>query len=168
MISERYFRRQAVEINEVWSYGFLFDQTLDGRTLKVLMVVDEYTGECLVMRAGGSMKAADVFEALANAARERGMPRHLRCDDVLAVIARKVKDWLQEVEAVTLHVEPGDPTENAPSDSFNGWLRDQLGGGPLFGSLEEAVVLLERWRRAHNEERRAVRWATAPRQCSFV
>ena len=146
MISERYFRRRAMKVNEVWRYGFLFDQTLDGRTLKVLTVVDEYTGECLVMRAGGSMKARDVFEALAMAARERGMPRHLRCDDVPAFIARKVKDWLQGVEAVTLHVERGDPTENARSGSFNGWLRDKLLGGPLFGSLEKAVVLLERAR----------------------
>ena len=80
MISERCFRRRAAKVNEVWSYGLLFDQTLDGRTLKVLLVVDDYTGECLVMRAGGSMKAADVVEALAKAARERGMPRRLRCD----------------------------------------------------------------------------------------
>jgi hypothetical protein len=99
------------------------------------------------------MKAADVVQALAEAARERGgMPRRLLGgSDVLAFITRKVKDWLREVEAVTLHVEEGDPMENVPSDSFNGWLRDRLLGGLLVGGLDEAVVLLEQWRRAHNE-----------------
>jgi transposase InsO family protein len=67
-------RRRAVRMNEVWSYDFIFDQTADGRPLKILPIVDEFTRECLVMLVGRSLAAKDVIRALAKAAAERGMP----------------------------------------------------------------------------------------------
>ena len=87
-------RRRAVKINEVWSYDFVFDQTADGRPLKILPVVDEYTRECLVMLVGRSLTARDVIGALAQAARERGMPEHLRSDNGPEFIATAVRRWL--------------------------------------------------------------------------
>jgi transposase InsO family protein len=146
-------RRRAVKMNEVWSYDFVFDQTADGRALKILPIVDEFTRECLVMVVGRSLGAADVVKALAKAARERGMPEHLRSDNGTEFIANQVKQWLQEVGTQTLYIEPGSPWENAYSESFNSRLRDELLNGELFSSLKEAEVLLEQHRRAYNEER---------------
>lgn len=146
-------RRRAVRSNEVWSYDFLFDQTADGRTLKILPVVDEFTRECVVMVAGRSLAAKDVVAALARAAKERGMPGHLRSDNGPEFIAEKVKGWLAATGTETLYIEPGSPWENAYSESFNSRLRDELLNGELFSSLKEAEVLLEQWRRAYNEER---------------
>lgn len=146
-------RRRAVRMNEVWSYDFLFDQTADGRTLKILPIVDEFTRECLAMLVGRSLAARDVIGALAKAARQRGMPEHLRSDNGPEFIADAVKRWLAQEGTKTLYIEPGSPWENAYSESFNSRLRDELLNGELFSSLKEAAVLLEQHRRAYNEER---------------
>jgi len=146
-------RRRAAKMNEVWSYDFIFDQTADGRPLKILPIVDEFTRECLVMLVGRSLGASDVIGALAKAASQRGMPEHLRSDNGPEFIANEVKRWLQEVRTQTLYIEPGSPWENAYSEPFNSRLRDELLNGELFSSLKEAQVLLEMHRRAYNEER---------------
>lgn len=146
-------RRRAVRRNEVWSYDFLFDQTADGRTLKILPIVGEFTRECVVMVVGRSLAARDAVKALAKAASQRGMPEHLRSDNGPEFIADAVKRWLREEGTATLYIEPGSPWENAYSESFNSRLRDELLNGELFSSLKEAQVLLEQHRRAYNEER---------------
>jgi transposase InsO family protein len=146
-------RRRAAKVNEVWSYDFLFDQTADGRPLKILPIVDEYTRECLVIRVGRRLGARDVIEALGQAARGRGMPEHLRSDNGPEFIATAVRRWLAGVGTRTLYIEPGSPWENAYSESFNSRLRDELLNGELFASEREAAVLLEQHRRAYNEER---------------
>lgn len=146
-------RRRAVKVNEVWSYDFVFDQTADGRRLKILPIVDEYTRECLVMLVGRRLTARDVIRALEQAARERGMPEHLRSDNGPEFIATAVRRWLAGVGTRTLYIEPGSPWENAYSESFNSRLRDELLNGELFTSVKEAAVLLEQHRRAYNEER---------------
>jgi putative transposase len=146
-------RRRAVRVNEVWSYDFLFDQTADGKTLKILPIVDEFTRECVVMRVGRSLAARDVIGALAKASGERGMPEHLRSDNGPEFIAQEVRRWLAQEGTATLYIEPGSPWENAYSESFNSRLRDELLNGELFSSLKEAQVLLEQHRRAYNEER---------------
>ncbi len=146
-------RRRAAKMNEVWSYDFLFDQTADGRVLKILPVVDEHTRECLVMLVGRRLRARDVIAALARAAREQGMPEHVRSDNGPEFIAEEVKGWLARAGTQTLYIEPGSPWENAYSESFNSRLRDELLNGELFSSEKEARVLLEQYRRAYNEER---------------
>ena len=146
-------RRRATKMNEVWSYDFLFDQTADGRPLKILPIVDEFTRECLVMLVGRRPGAKEVIAALAQAAGQRGMPEHLRSDNGPEFIAEAVKRWLAGEGTKTLYIEPGSPWENAYSESFNSRLRDELLNGELFSSLKEAEVLLEQWRRAYNQER---------------
>jgi transposase InsO family protein len=146
-------RRRAGKINEVWSYDFLFDQTADGRLLKILPIVDEYTRECLVMLVGRRLTARDVIRALEQAARGRGMPEHLRSDNGPEFIAQAVRRWLTRVGTRTLYIEPGSPWENAYSESFNSRLRDELLNGEVFSSEREAAVLLEQHRRAYNDER---------------
>jgi putative transposase len=146
-------RRRAARMNEVWSYDFIFDQTADGRRLKILPIVDEFTRECLVMLVARRLTAQDVVKALAKAAVQRGMPEHLRSDNGPEFIAEAVKVWLTKEGTKTLYIEPGSPWENAYSESFNSRLRDELLNGELFSSEKEAVVLLEHWRRAYNEER---------------
>lgn len=146
-------RRRAVRVNEVWSYDFVFDQTADGRRLKILPIVDEYTRECLVVLVGRRLTARDVIRALGRAAQGRGMPEHLRSDNGPEFIATVVRRWLAVAGTRTLYIEPGSPWENAYSESFNSRLRDELLNGELFSSVAEAAVLLEQRRRAYNEER---------------
>ena len=103
-------RRRATKMNEVWSYDFIFDQTADGRPLKILPIVDEYTRECLVMLVGRSLGAKEVIGALAKAASQRGMPEHLRSDNGPEFIAEAVRRWLTQEGTKTLYIEPGSPT----------------------------------------------------------
>ena len=146
-------RRRAGRRNEVWSYDFVFDQTADGRPLKVLPVVDEYTRECQAMVVGRSLTAADVVRTLARVVGERGVPAYLRSDNGPEFIAAAVKGWLAKVGVATLYIEPGSPRENAYSESFNSRLRDELLNREVFGSLAEAEVILAEHRRAYNHDR---------------
>ena len=146
-------RRRAGRRNEVWSYDFVFDQTADGRPLKVLPVVDEHTRECLALVVGRSLTAADVVRTLARLVGERGVPAYLRSDNGPEFIAAAVKGWPAKEGVVTLYIEPGSPWENAYSESFNSRLRDELLNREVFGSLKEAEVLLAEYRRAYNHDR---------------
>jgi putative transposase len=108
-------RRRASRRNEVWSYDFVFDQTADGRPLKVLPVVDEYTRECLALVVGRSLTAADVVRTLAKVVGERGAPAYLRSDNGPEFVAAAVRGWLAKAGVATLFIEPGSPWENAYS-----------------------------------------------------
>ena len=146
-------RRRAARPNEVWSYDFVFDQTEDGRRLKVLPILDEFTRECLTMVVGRNLTAADVVEALAGVVRERGGPAHLRSENGPEFIADAVKAWLSREGIKTLYIEPGSPWQNAYSESFNSRLRDELLNREVFTSLKQARVLLAEHRRAYNNDR---------------
>jgi putative transposase len=146
-------RRRAGRPDEVWSYDFVFDQTADGRRLKVLPVVDEYTRECLALVVGRRLTAADVVAVLARLFRERGAPAFLRSDNGPEFIAAAVRGWLAASGVGTLYIEPGSPWENAYSESFNSRLTDELLDREVFASLREAQVLLEEYRREYNAER---------------
>jgi putative transposase len=146
-------RRRAGRPDEVWSYDFVLDQTADGRRLKVLPVVDEYTRECLALVVARRLTARDVVAVLARLFRERGVPGHLRSDNGPEFIAAAVKGWLAVSGVGTLYIEPGSPWENAYSESFNSRLADELLDREVFASLKEARVLLEGYRRQYNAER---------------
>ena len=146
-------RRFATEINEVWSYDFVFDRTEDGRRLKILTVVDEYSRECLAIEVGRRFKSNDVIEVLTGLMIERGTPRFLRSDNGPEFIARRLRRWLGQHGVRTLFMEPGSPWQNAYVESFNGKLRDELLDCELFYNLEEARVLAAEYRTIYNEIR---------------
>lgn len=135
-------RRRAVQRNEVWSYDFVLDQTDDGRRLKLLPVMDEYTRQCLTVEVGRHFKARDVIETLARLCEQYGAPRYLRSDNGPEFIAKAVKEWLTESGVETLYIEPGSPLENAFVESFNGRFRDELLNREMFTSLTEAKIML--------------------------
>jgi transposase InsO family protein len=146
-------RRRAERADEVWSYDFVLDQTADGRRLKVLPIVDEYTRECLALVVARRITARDVVAVLARLFRERGRPAHLRSDNGPEFIAGAVKEWVAKSGVGTLYIEPGSPWENAYSESFNSRLTDEVLDREVFSSLPEAQVLLAEYRRQYNEER---------------
>ena len=137
----------------VWSYDFVSTRTHDGRPLKLLTVLDEYTRECMAIEVRRSMKAHHVLEALADLFTKRGAPKHLRSDNGPEFTARLVRRWLARVGVQTLFIEPGSPWENGYNESFNGKLRDEFLNGEIFYTLSEAVVLVEQWRRLYNTVR---------------
>ncbi len=80
----------------------------------------------------------------------RGVPEHIRSDNGAEMTANVVRNWLTQVGAKTLFIEPGSPWENGYYESFNGKLRDELLNGEIFYSLKEAQIVIEQWRRHYN------------------
>ncbi len=129
------------------------DSTEDGRRVKVMPVVDEYTRECLSLEGRRSIKAEGVVDTLARLFDQRGEPDYLRSDNGPEFIAAAVKEWLAVSGVKTLYIEPGAPWENAYSESFISRLRDELLDRELFVNLKEAQVLLEDYRDHYNHHR---------------
>ena len=98
--------------DHVWAYDFVQIRTHDGRGVRLLTIMDEYSRECLAIRAGRSMRSADVIEVLAELMMTRGVPDHIRSDNGPEFTAGAVREWLGRVGARTLYIEPGPPWEN--------------------------------------------------------
>ena len=139
--------------NHVWAYDFVFDRTREGRPLKLLNVVDEFTRECLTIDVARKQTSRDVLRTLAQLMLRHGIPKYIRSDNGPEFVAKAVRDWLARLEVGTLFIEPGSPWENGYVESFNGKLRDELLNGEIFTTLQEAKVLTEVWRREYNQVR---------------
>jgi transposase InsO family protein len=146
-------RRRAEYIDHVWSYDFAMDQTEDGRRLKVMPIVDEYTRECLALEMERSITASEVIETLERLFTERGEPDYIRSDNGPEFIAEALKSHLAASGVGTLYIEPGSPWENAYSETFVGRMRDELLDRELFANLKEAKVLAEDYRQHYNHNR---------------
>jgi transposase InsO family protein len=140
-------------VDHVWSYDFVSDRTHDGRPIKMLTVLDEFTRESLAIVVKRKMTSLEVIDALAELFLSRGMPKFIRSDNGPEFIAVALRRWLESLDVSPLYVHPGSPWENGYSESFNGKLRDELLNGEIFYTLLEAQVLIERWRRYYNTER---------------
>ena len=139
--------------DHIWSYDFLSDRTDDGRQLRLLAVIDEFTRECLAIEVDRSFTANDVIGVLQYLFAVRGTPAHIRSDNGPEFVAKAVQRWLTQADVKTLYVAKGSPWENGYIESFNGKLRDELLNGELFLSLEEARWLTDRWRLDYNHHR---------------
>ena len=143
-------RLRAEHKNHVWSYDFVADRTHDGRPIRMLTVIDEYTRECLAVDVERRLRHDDVIYRLAQLFTKHGTPACLRSDNGPEFTAIAVREWLESLEVKPLYIEPGSPWENGYNESFNGKLRDELLNVEIFDTLLEAKVLVERWRREYN------------------
>lgn len=139
--------------NHVWSYDFLADRTAEGRAYRMLTVLNEYTRESLAIVVGRRLGAEDVQACLTELFLRRGLPAYLRSDNGAEFKGVVVKDWVTRLGVGPLFIEPGSPWENGYIESFHGKLRDELLTGEIFDTLQEAKVLVERWRRDYNTHR---------------
>ena len=146
-------RRRAEYPGHLWSYDFAMDATEDGRRLKMMPVVDEYSRECLALEVERSITSEEVVKTLDRLFAERGAPRFIRSDNGPEFIAQAVKRWLAASGVETLYIEPGAPWENAYSETFISRMRDELLDREEFANLKEAKVLAEDYRDHYNHHR---------------
>ena len=139
--------------NHVWSYDFVEARTHDGRSLRLLTMIDEFTRECLAIRVARRLNSFHVIETLGECMLKHGVPEYVRSDNGAEMTARRVKRWLETVGTQPLFIEPGSPWENGYCESFNGKLRDECLNGEIFYSLKEAQVVVEMWRTHYNTVR---------------
>jgi transposase InsO family protein len=139
--------------DHVWAYDFVHARTHDGRAVRMLTLVDEYTRECLSIDVARRLTSEDVLERLTWLFATRGVPQFVRSDNGSEFTALAVRSWLAKVDVKTLYIEPGSPWENGYVESFNGKLRDELLDREIFYTLLEAKVMIERWRQHYNRVR---------------
>lgn len=136
--------------NHVWSYDFVMDRTCDGRPIRMLTIIDEYTRESLAIDVSRHLNGMDIIESLSDLFILRGVPGYIRSDNGPEFISKKVRNWLRNCGVKALYIEPGSPRENGYIESFNGKLRDEILNLEIFETLFEAKTLVERWRRVYN------------------
>lgn len=139
--------------NHVWAYDFMEDSCVNGRKLRILTVVDEFTREAYETYVDYSIPAAKVIEVLAFLFTLHGPPRYLRSDNGPEFIAQAVQEWLRSQQIQTAYIEPGKPWQNGVNESFNSRLRDECLNLELFYNLREARWTIETYRQYFNEQR---------------
>ena len=137
----------------MWSYDFVFERTSDGRAMRILNIIDEYSRECLAIHIGRKMRSSEVLYLLSELFVTHGVPDYIRSDNGSEFTASEIRKWLQRLGVKTLFIEPGSPWENGYIESFNGKLRDELLNGEIFDTILEAKVLTEKWRNHYNKIR---------------
>ena len=136
-------RLRPERANHVWSYDFVKAMTHDGRALRILVVIDECTRECLALRVARRLGSLQVIETLADVMLVRGIPEHIRSDNGPEFIAEELRKWLGKLGTRTLYIEPGSPWENGYCESFNGKLRTYEKERKHY-TAEEKVAILRR------------------------
>ena len=140
--------------NQRWSLDFVADTLTDGRRFRILVVVDDFTRECLCLVADTSLSGKRVARELTAIIARRGA-RPLLCvsDNGTELTSNAILSWCQQTKVGWHYIAPGKPQQNAFAESFIGRLRDECLNETLFTSLRQARVVLASWRRDYNEVR---------------
>ena len=146
-------RLKASYPNHVWSVDFLFDTTEDGRQVKFMPVIDEYTRECFTIDVSRSITSERVIDELERLFRKHGPPANLRSDNGPEFIAEALKAYLADEQVAMRYIEPGAPWQNGYVESFNSTFRDEVLDRELLATMLEAEVLSEQFRRRYNTYR---------------
>lgn len=146
-------RRRPEYRDHVWSYDFVHEQTHDNRSFRILTLIDEYSRESLALEVKRRFTSLHVIEVLSDLFLSRGLPAYIRSDNGPEFTSKAIRRWLESLEVGPLFIEPGSPWENGYNESFNGKLRDELLNGEIFYTLEEARIMIERWRVHYNTKR---------------
>jgi len=139
--------------NERWSLDFVADQFIDGRRLRILVVVDDCSRECLALVPDTSISGIRVARELDRLVADRGKPKMIVSDNGTELTSNAILQWADDNKVAWHYIAPGKPVQNAFAESFNGRLRDELLNETLFRSLSHARAVLEAWRTDYNTNR---------------
>jgi putative transposase len=139
--------------NDRWSLDFVADQFIDGRRLRILVVVDDCTRECLALIADTSISGTRVARELDRLLDQCGKPKTIVSDNGTELTSNAILRWADDHKVAWHYIAPGKPVQNAFAESFIGRLRDELLNETLFRSLANTRAVLEAWRADCNHER---------------
>jgi len=151
-------RLRPERVNHVWSYDFVQGHTYcpwsrRWRKFRVLVLIDEFSRECLALYVARTIKALDVIDVLSDLMLERGVPEFVRSDNGPEFVATILRNWLKSLGTNTAYITPGSPWENGYCESFNGKFRDECLAMNWFYSRAHAKVIIETWRKRYNAAR---------------
>ena len=146
-------RPEAIAPDEGWSMDFMSDELFDGRRLRLLTLVDNFTRESLAIEVSDHIGGAKVVEVLMRLREERGLPRTIRVDNGPEFISKALDQWAYLNGVALDFSRPGKPTDNGLIEAFNGRLRQECLNESWFLSLEDAKEKVEAWRMHYNSDR---------------
>lgn len=152
-LGSRVASKVLTSANQRWSIDFVMDAIADGRKIRLMTIVDDYTRESLKITVERSITGARVAQELTELIKSRGRPEEILSDNGTEFTCNAVLNWAQEERIKWSYIQPGKPMQNGYIESFNGKLRDECLNENMFESLLEAKVLVERWRKDYNEQR---------------
>ena len=139
--------------NHIWSVDFVHDKLSNGRSYKMLTVLDEYTRQALCVAVKTQMGSADVLEILFPLFMKHGRPSYIRSDNGPEFIARHLQEWLTRVGIRPIQISPGSPWENGYNERFNGTLRKEILNAEWFSTTKQAQIVINQWLRQYNHIR---------------
>jgi len=139
--------------NQAWSMDFVWEMLRDGRRIKMLTVVDDFTRECLAIEVDFGVNGRRVAQTLERLIESRGKVGGVRSDNGPEFAGNAMDGWAYEKGVRLDFIRPGKPNENAFIESFNGRLREECLNDNQFLTMVEAQTIIEAWRRDYNEER---------------
>jgi len=139
--------------NQEWSLDFVHDVLENGRRIRLLTVVDDFTRESIKIAVDTSLNGRRVCEELEHVIEARGKPDRILSDNGTEFTSMAILRWCQEQAIRWDYIQPGKPYQNGYIESFNGKLRDECLNENIFMNLQEARRLVERWREEYNKRR---------------
>ena len=150
---ERLEKVMATAPNQSWSMDFVSDGFVDGRRLRCLNIVDDFTKECLAIEVDTSLPGRRVVTVLERLAESRGLPQSVTVDNGPEFVSKVLDEWAYQQQLQLRFIEPGKPQQNAYIESFNGKFRDECLNEHWFLSMRHARQVIETWRQEYNHER---------------
>jgi putative transposase len=150
---ERQVKAPAFRPNQSWSMDFVLDGLVDGRRLRCLNIVDDFTKECLAIEVDTSLPGRRVVSVLERLAESRGLPQSVTVDNGPEFAGKALDGWAYSQGLHLRFIQPGKPQQNAYIESFNGKFRDECLNEHWFMSMRHARQVIEDWRQEYNDER---------------
>jgi putative transposase len=150
---QRVAQGSALRPNQKWSMDFVAQRLPDGRWIRVLTVVDQYTRECVTLLADNTLSGEKVAVALDKALLQRDAPESITVDNGTEFTSKALDLWAYRNGVHLDFIRPGRPVENGYIESFNGKLRDECLNVEVFFNLADARKKLCLWRRDYNHQR---------------
>lgn len=141
------------EINQVWSMDFMHDQLQDGRTFRLLNLIDDFNREALAIEIDLSLPSARVIRALKQVIAWRGKPSVIRCDNGPEYVSAQIQDWAQTWGIKLEHIQPGQPQQNAYVERFNRTVRYEWLSQYYWETLDEVQLYATQWMWKYNHDR---------------
>lgn len=144
---------RAEKINQIWSLDFVSDTIWNGRKIRLLSVIDEFSKNCFTLTCDTSIGGARVRRELELLFQIHGKPESIRSDNGTELTCKEILKLTEEQKLNWLYIEPGKPIQNPFIESFNGKLRDECLNMNIFNSIAEAKKILGLWKDHYNNER---------------
>ncbi len=139
--------------NEEWSIDFVSDALANGRGIRALTVLDDFTKESPAIEVDSSLSAPRVTRVLDQVIEERGQPDAMRLDNGPEFTSRCFVAWAEQRGIRLIYIEPGKPVQNSYIESFNGRFRDECLNAHWFENMADARRKIESWRQEYNQQR---------------